>query len=127
MVWDDFVHYVVRCGHDFDERVLMQVYSLLTYQHEMHSVNIDDDLDQFVVAAAVVVVAKIKIIHQMKFTSKKNSFTSADGVVLGLTALVCCGVGVADDVVVVVVVVLAEGETVGSVGGETTNGICRTG
>jgi phosphatidylserine synthase len=94
----------------------------------MHSVNIDDDLDQFVVAAAVVVVAKIKIIHQMKFTSKKNSFTSADGVVLGLTALVCCGVGVADDVVVVVVVVvLAEGETVGSVGGETTNGICRTG
>ncbi len=95
----------------------------------MHSVNIDDDLDQFVAAAVVVVVvAKIKIIHQMKFTSKKNSFTSADGVVLGLTALVCCGVGVADDVVVVVVVVvLAEGETVGSVGGETTNGICRTG
>ncbi len=55
MVLDDFVHYVVPCVHDFDERVLGQGYSLLTYQHEMHSINIDDDLDQF-----VVVVAKIK-------------------------------------------------------------------
>ncbi len=50
--------------HDFDEHVLRQGYSLLTYQHEMNSVNIDDDWDQcgvVVVAAAaavVVVVAK---------------------------------------------------------------------
>ena len=49
-----FVRHVVPCVHDFVEHVPMQVYSLLAYQHEMRSVDIDDDWDQFVVAAAVV-------------------------------------------------------------------------
>lgn len=124
MVLDDFVLHAVPCVHDFVERVLVQVYSLLTYQHEMHSADIDDDWDQFVVAV-VVVVAKITI----KIKSKKQRcFTSADGVVLGLTTLLCGVVGEADvAAAAAAVVVLAEGETVGSIGGETTNGICRTG
>ncbi len=59
---DDFVHYVVPCVHDFDEHVLRQGYSLLTYQHEMNSVNIDDDWDQCVVVAVVVVAAAAVVV-----------------------------------------------------------------
>ena len=48
---------------------------------------------------------------------------------LGLTSRVCCAVGVTAAVGggAVADVVLADGETVGSAGGETTKGIDRTG